>query len=146
MTIRATLLKELVSRIDALDDWTAALRGKSNTVASGAHAIVYQDAEDKRFANSNAYQATLRVIVLVTVRVEDADAIIDEGNGYLYLDRRVGEIEAVVHSPDSWGASPLFNDVMVTGHDVMDPERETELMARVFVDFKYRHDYQDPSA
>lgn len=143
MTIRKTLLKALVARIDALPGWTVGLRGTENAVAGPVHAIVVQDGEDKTIANSQSYNATLRVSVVVMVRAEDADETLDDGNAFLYLDRKMSEIENVLHDPDAWGVNPGFTEVRCVGHEVADPSDANELMARVLVRFTYRHDYQD---
>lgn len=145
-TIRRSLLTSLVSRLDALVDISAALRGQENTVDAACKAIVWPESEDKSLSTSTTYLSTFRVEIAVIVREEDADPATDLGNAYLLLDRRVGQIEAAIHTPDSWGPAPQFTDVFVAGHQVMDPSESNEFMAKVSVVFRYRHDYQDPGA
>lgn len=146
MTIRDTLLTTFVARLDAITDVSAALRTTVNNVPNPVHCIVYPEGEDKSLRSHQQYQCTFRVEVLVVVREEDADATLDGGNAYRYLDRMVGEVEKVLHAPDSWGLDPDYTDMWTTGHVVEDPSDQNELMARVFVQFQYVHDYQDPSA
>lgn len=143
-TIRMTIMQALVARIDAITGWSAALRGTSNDIDAAVFGIVYPVSEDKQLANSAEYDATLRVEVAIIVRTEDVTDQ-QEFNPYIMLDERVAQVEQVVHAPDSWGISPAFTDVVVTGHTVEDPTEENELMARVFITFRYRHDYQNPS-
>lgn len=143
---RDTLLTTLVTRLDSIAGISAVLRSDRTNVNAAVVAIVYPDSEDKRLANSNTYDATYRVEVMVVVRQEDADGVTDGGNPYRYLDRMVTLIESAVHTPDSWGIDPDYTDVMVTGHEVQDPSEDNEHAARVFIEFRYRHDYQDPSA
>jgi hypothetical protein len=145
-TIRRTLLTSLVSRLDALNDISAALRGQENVVDAPCKAIVWPDSEEKNLSTSSTYLATFRVEVAVIVREEDADPVADLGNAYLLLDRRVGQVESAIHTPDSWGSNPQFTDVYVSGHQVIDPSESNEFMARVSVVFRYRHDYQNPGA
>lgn len=135
-----------MSRLDAISGISAVLRSDRTNVTQPVVCIVYPDSEDKRLANSNTYDATYRVEVMVIVRQEDADAVTDAGNPYRYLDRMVTQVEAAVHTPDSWGIDPDYTDVMVTGHEVQDPSEDNEHAARVFIEFRYRHDYQDPTA
>lgn len=143
---RDTLLTTLVTRIDGISGITAQLRSSRQTVSDAVVAIVYPDSEDKELANSNTYLATYRCGVLIIVREEDADAVTDASNPYRYLDRMVTEVEKVIHTPDAWGVDPDYTDVQITGHEVDDPTDDNEFMARLLVEFKYRHDYQDPSA
>lgn len=145
-SIRDTLMNTLVTRINAISGISCALRSRSNTVDSAVTAIVYPDSEDTRLANAYAYDASLRVEVLLIVRAEDASADVDASNEYRYLDRMLVEVQKVVHTPDSWGASPTFTDVEMTGHVVEDPSEDNELMARLSIQFTYRHNYQDPTA
>lgn len=143
---RDVLLTTLVTRLDGLSGISATLRNSSQTVTAAVLAIVYPDNEDKRLANSNTYDATYSVEVMVIVREEDADAVTDGGNPYRYLDRMVTKVEQAIHTPDSWGIDPDYTDVQITGHQVEDPTDDNEFVARVFVEFRYRHDYQDPEA
>jgi len=142
---RDTLLTTLVTRVNGIDGVTGQLRNSKQTVTDAVVAIVYPESEDKQLANSNTYDATFRCVVLVIVREEDADAVTDDSNPYRYLDRMVMEVERAVHTPDTWGVDPDYTDVLVTGHEVEDPTDDNEFVARVFIEFRYRHDYQDPS-
>ena len=142
---RDTLLTTLVTRVNGIDGVTGQLRNSRQAVTDAVVAIVYPESEDKQLANSNTYDATFRCVVLVIVREEDADAVTDDSNPYRYLDRMVMEVERAVHTPDTWGVDPDYTDVLVTGHEVEDPTDDNEFVARVFIEFRYRHDYQDPS-
>jgi hypothetical protein len=145
-SIRLGIALALQARLAAITGWSAALRGGETTVSGPVVAIVVPTGEEKNLANSNSYDARYRLEVVVVARAENADPVTDGGNGYRYLDRLIVEVERVVHDPDSWGLTPAFTDVQVDGHEVADPTEDNELMARVFLTFRYRHDYQDPEA
>ena len=145
-SIRDTLLTTLVTRINAISGITCVLRSRSNTVSDAVMAIVYPDSEDTHLANAYAYNASLRCEVLLIVRAEDADPSLDASNEYRYLDRMLVAVQKVIHTPDSWGVSPAFTDVEMTGHVVEDPSEENEMMARLSITFTYRHNYQDPES
>ena len=70
----------------------------------------------------------------------------DRHERFTYLDRMVVEVEKAVHTPDEWSVVPSFERLTVTGHEVSDPDEGNELGALIFIEFKYRHDYQDPEA
>lgn len=144
-SIRITLQQDLVARLGAIAGWTATHRGRENPVASPVHAIVYPASEDKELATIDTYQCSLRVEVMIVARVENTDATLDAGNPYFYLDRLVAAAESVLHVPDSWGPAPGFADVRVDGHEVADPTEDNELVARLFITFKYRHLISNPS-
>jgi hypothetical protein len=143
-SIRDTLLTTLVTRIDAIDGVSCVLRSSRNEATSAVAVIVYPDGEDKELATNDQYQATYRVEALIIVREEDASEALDDSNPYRYIDRMITAIEKVVHTPDSWGIDPDYTDVVVGGHAVEDPSEDNELMARIFITFTYRHNYQDP--
>ena len=144
---RDVFLRACVDRIAGIEGFAATLRGTEAQFSGNAvTAVVFQDGEDKTIATIDQYDATLRVQVLVFVRTEDADAVEDGGNPYRYLDRMVSLVEAVMHTPDSWGISPGVERVEVTGHEVSDPSEDNELHALVYLTFRYRHHYQDTGA
>lgn len=146
-SIRDNILTALVTRLDAITGWTTQLRGSVNIAGdNGVVAIVAFVSEDKRLAASTVYTATMQVEVLITGRAEDADATADDGNPYRYLDRLVVLAEKAIHTPDSWGVTPDFTDVVVTGHEVLDPSESNEVAAVLRLQFTYRHDYQNPEA
>ncbi len=145
-SIRVALQTLLVERLAEIDGWTAAHRGRENDVAAAVHAIVFPASEDKTLATIDQYQCNLRVEVLIVARIENTDPTIDDGNAYRYLDRLVAEAEAVIHAPDTWGSNPAFTDVHVDGHEVGEPDENNELVARLFLTFKYRHSITDPGA
>ncbi len=143
---RDVLLTTLVTRINAISGISASLRSSHQEVDSAVVAIVYPDSEDKRLANNNTYDATLRVGVMLIVRQEDADADLDDSNPYRYLDRMLVKVEKVIHNPDSWGINPDYTDVEMTGFEVEDPTDDNEFVTRLWIKIDYRHDYQDPEA
>lgn len=145
-SIRDGLLTALVARVDGITGISAELRGARNTMPSKVHAVVFPLGEDKDLANSHSYLANYQVGIALTVRREDADATLDGGNPYRYLDRQVTAVEQVIHAPDSWGVSPDFTDVVVTGHEVEEPTETNEYQAVISLRFTYQHDYQDPTA
>ena len=146
-TIRANILQSLVTRLATISGWTVRLRDVENVDSNApVIAIVYPIAEDKQFDSSDAYLCTLRVGVLVTARIENADDV-DSHNPFLYLDRLIAAIEKKVHSPDSWGADPSFSDLEVNGHEVDEVEGDpTSVIGFVRLTFRYRHKFQDPDA
>ncbi len=145
-SIRDSLLTTLVSRINAISGITGQLRGSYQTLTQPVVGIVVPVGEDKRLANNNTYDANYRCEVMIIVRQEDAQADTDDSNPFRYLDRMITEVEKVVHTPDSWGVSPDYTDVEITGHEVDEPTDENEYVARLFITFTYRHDYQDPES
>jgi hypothetical protein len=145
-SIRDTILNALVTRLASIAGWTAQLRGAVNVGGDvPVLAIVAMVNESKVLASSEVYSATLQVEVLVQGRAEDADATLDAGNPYRYLDRLVVQVEKKVHAPDSWGIDPDFTDVVCTGHVVADPDESNVVAAVVQLTFTYRHHYQDPA-
>lgn len=136
----------LQQRLAAISGWVAVLRGSETSIQAPIVAIVVPIGEEKNLANSQSYDARWRLEVVLVARAENADPSLDGGNAYRYLDRLVVEVERVVHDPDSWGFSPTFTDVQVDGHEVLDPDENNEVVGRVFMTFRYRHDYQDPEA
>jgi hypothetical protein len=151
-SIRYQLLNELVARVDAITDVGCVLRNITNQVDQAVMCIAYPEGEEMQLANTNSYNASFRVEVMVIVRVEDADDTLDgdgtagSANPYRYIDRMLTEVQKVVHTPDQWGTVPDFTDVAMTGHVVEDPTEANELEARLFIEFSYRHDYQNPGA
>jgi hypothetical protein len=146
-SVRDVILQALVARLATIAGFTAQLRGVGNSSADLPLAVVLPISEDKSLANSEAYDCTLNVGVLLTVGIEDADATIDAGNAFRYLDRQVVLIEKKIHDPDSWGPNPPFTDVLVNGHDVSEIEGDdTKVDAFVRLTFRYRHHYQNPEA
>jgi len=144
-SIRDLILTELVTRVDAITGVSAALRSDENTVDSDVHAIVYPIGEDKSLDTGQSYNATYRVEVLLIALVGNADPDMDGSNAYRYLDRMVTEVEKVIHVPDAWGPAAPVTDVWIQGHDVVEPDEENEIAARISLTFKYRHDYRDPA-
>lgn len=146
-SIRDNLCNALVARIAAIDTtWDAQLRSTANQTQDGKQvlAIVAMVNEAKQLAGSDAYSATLNVEVLIVGNAEDADATLDAGNPFRYLDRLVADVERVVHAPDAWGVDPDYTDVQVTGHTVLDPSEDNTVAAVLAITFTYRHHYQDP--
>tara|TARA_R110000796_G_scaffold229663_2_gene347055 strand:+ start:814 stop:1257 length:444 start_codon:yes stop_codon:yes gene_type:complete len=144
-SIRDNLVTTLVARIDAVDGFTGYLRDQRNQATTPVVCIVAPDSEDKQLATNGEYNCTYRCEVVIVAREEDADDEIDGGNSFRYLDRLITQVEMLIHNPDSWGVSPDYTDVQITGSEVADPDESNELYARVFVQWSYRHDYQDPS-
>jgi len=144
-SIRDQILGAFVTRLGSIAGWSSQLRGAVNYGDAAVRAVVFFASEDKTIATNETYQATMQVGVLLTVRSEDADAALDDGNPYRYLDRMVVEVERKVHDPDSWGLDPDYTDAVVLGHEVSDPDEQNELQAVVRLQFRYRHDYQDPA-
>ncbi len=144
-SIRMNIQLALVSRLAALG-WNAQLRDHENTGDAPVKAIVFGPSEDKRIETSDQYQNTLNVFVEITVRVQDAHPTTDAANAYRYLDRMVVLAEKKIHSPDEWGLNPGFTDVAIAGHDTSDPNERGEVEALLRLQFKYRHNYQDPEA
>ena len=144
-SIRMAIQLALVARLAALG-WLVQLRDVENAGDAPVKAIVFQGSEDKRIENNDQYQATLQVAVEITVRAQDAHPTTDAGNAYRYLDRMVTLAETTIHSPDAWGLHPDFTDVTINGHDVSDPTERNEVQALLRLQFKYRHDYQNPEA
>jgi hypothetical protein len=143
-SIRINLLLALRDRIDAITGTTCALRDTENDFSeTEATAIVYPEGESKSIGTQEQYQASYQTEVLLVCKPELADPVLDEGNAFVYLDRKLTEIEKVVHNPDEWGDVDV-TDVEITGHTVEDPGDGTEVAARIFIAFQYRHHYQDP--
>jgi len=145
-SIRDQILHTLTTRLSAVSGWSAQLRGAVNYADAAVRAVVFFVSEDKTIANNTQYIATMQAGVLLTVRTEDADATVDAGNPYRYLDRMVVEVERTIHDPDAWGIDPDYTDAMVMGHEVADPDEQNELQAVIRLQFRYRHDYQDPES
>lgn len=147
-SIRDQILNELTTRLGTLTGWDAQLRGAVNASTSDAKvsAVVAFVTESKQIASTDKYTATMQVGVLVTVNHEDADATLDDGNPFRYLDRQVVLVEQLVHTPDLWGPSPPFSYVEVNGHEVNPPDEETTATAFVRLTFLYRHQFDDPEA
>lgn len=144
-SIRMQLMLQLVDRLAAIDGWNSQLRDVENPSDFTISAVVFEDSENKSNQRTNTqYLAELRVAVLIKGRADDADDVIDGGNAYRYLDRLVTAAEKVVHAPDSWGPNPLFDDVMIEGHEVFDPTDVNEVEALLRLTFRYRHDFQNP--
>jgi hypothetical protein len=133
---------QVVARLATLD-WDVQLRGRENAGDSPVKAIVFQAGEDKRIENNEAYDATLTITVEITVRAEDADPVVDEGNAYRYLDRMVVLAEKQMHNPDDWSSVGSTRN-SVDGHDVSDPGDENQVSALLRLTFRYRHHFQDP--
>jgi len=144
-SIRMNIQKALVARLAALR-WNSQLHGHENSGDAPVKAITFAPTEDKRIETTDQYQATLSVFVEITVRVQDAHPTTDSGNAYEYLDRMVTLAEKTIHSPDEWGLTPSFSDAAIAGHDTADPNERGEVQALLRLQFKYRHDYQDPEA
>lgn len=145
-SIRDSILTTLVTRLSSIPGWTSALRSGENPITGPVCAIVYPVGETKRLANSQAYDCSYRVEVAIVCRSEDASPSLDGGNPFRYLDRMLTEAEKRIHAPDSWGMDPAFTDVQIDGHEVLDPTEDNELLVRLLLTFRYRHDYQDPGA
>lgn len=145
-SIRVNLMLALRDRINAITGIACGLRDTENELASSPVVVIlFPDGENKNIATSEQYQSNYRLEALIVCRPEDADPTIDEGNAYLYLDRNIVLVEKVVHSPDEWGDVDV-TDVQITGHTIEDPGDGTEIAARLFIEFDYRHNYQDPEA
>lgn len=142
-TIRANILKALVTRLEDIPGWNVQLRGAEQTGNHPIAAVVFLLGEDKPTLDSQDYTCRLTVGVEITARVDDASESLDDGNPFLYIDRLVGLAEKQIHSPDSWGLEPDFTDVRIDGHDVADPPLEHDWMvveALLRLTFTYKHD------
>jgi hypothetical protein len=145
-TIRDTIMTALVTRIAAQTGWTAQLRSGSNEAGDGVTATVFMTGEDKKLANIDQYNCTLLVGVEILAQAEDADATIDAGNPYRYLDRLVSQAEQVIHEPDDWGLDPDYTDVQILGHEVRPPSDDVTLAALLRLQFTYRCSIATPQA
>lgn len=144
-SIRDNILAALVARLATIPLWTAQLRTLQNDAgAAKVLAVVAFLTEDKHLATGDQYLASMQVLVWILANGEDADATLDAGNAYRYLDRLVVLAEKKIHAPDSWGLSPDFTDVQINGHDVNDPSADNQVQAHLRLTFTYRHHYQDP--
>lgn len=146
-SIRFQLLQEFAARIDAINGIDGAVRGTTQERdGSAVTALVAPSGEQKAPLTSEDYDCTYNAEVLVTVNIEDADVVIDEGNPYAYLDRVLVLIERVVHDPVEWDTPARLLRIDITGHEVDDPSDDNELSALLYVTFTYRHHFQDPES
>ncbi|MBL8752268.1 MAG: hypothetical protein JNK15_03120 [Planctomycetes bacterium] len=146
-TIRDNILNALVARLATIPGWTAQLRGLTNGAPNATVlAVVCFLTEDKSLATNDQYQASMQVLVWIRGNPENADATLDGGNAFRYLDRLVALAEQQVHDPDEWGIEPAFTEVQINGHDVLDPANDHQVQAELRLTFTYRHHYQDPGA
>lgn len=144
-SIRDGILLALVARLAGNADWTAQLRGNLNAPdpAAKVFAVVFEESEQKDLANQILYSAVLQVSVFLSVHHEDADVALDGGNGFRYLDRMVAAVEIAAHVPADW-TNPGFTDVVVDGHEVLEPSEDNVAEAVVRMTFRYRHNVEDP--
>jgi hypothetical protein len=148
VSVRVALLDALVARLATITGWTARLdNGENREGNAPIVANVFMVDEDKQLANSDHYLATLQVGVQVCARRDRADATLDGGNPWKYLDRLVVLLEKKVHAPDSWGVNPDYTEVVINGHTpyAIDGD-ETTVYADVLITFTYRHSYLNPEA
>lgn len=150
-SLRRQILLQLRERLQTLlPTWDVQLEGASHGEDSRVRATVFYTSESKELANNLFYSSRLMVGVYVEGFVEDADTdpgpAGDEGLALLYAERLVSDLEATVHQPDAWGVHPDFTDVLVTGHDLIDPDDSTMVGVVALLEFTFRHDILDPGA
>jgi hypothetical protein len=147
-SIRDQILQALVARLAAVSvDWHVQLRAAVNPDdTKKVQVVVWQLGEDKTLATTDQYSASLQVRIYIVGHQEDADANLDAGNAYRYLDRLVVLAEKKIHAPDAWGVDPDFTDVVCNGHDVLDPEQDNQVEALLRLTFTYRHQAANPEA
>jgi hypothetical protein len=143
-TIRMLLQDAFVARLAAIEGVDAQLRGTVNEQGTApVQVVVYFVSEDKKLATNMHYAATMTLGVEVQVSAS-AMSLSDSGNIFKTLDRWVSAVEQVVHLPDSWGTTPDYTDVLVLGHETLDPQQELEGIGMVRVQVSYRHSIEGP--
>lgn len=150
-SIRRQILVQLRDRLRTITGWDVQIAGAPHDPAVSVHVDVFYDSEDKSIENSSQYESRLQAGALIVGRVEDADPepIADGGDDrmpVLYIERLVQLAEEKIHAPDAWGVSPDFTDVVVTGHDVGEPDDSTLIGAMLNLQFHYRHSSTDLGA
>lgn len=144
-TIRDRIINALVTRLqDGLAGWSVQLRQLVNR-GPLPMAVVYYVAEEKDVGSNNAYGCRIAVAIEISAAPEDADDDADGGNPFTYLSRLVGQVEALIHSPDEWDDHPGFSDVRVDGHDIVDTDDEDlAVSALLRLTFTYQHSLLGP--
>jgi hypothetical protein len=147
-SIRMNIALQLVTRLATIPGWNVQLRARENVGDAPIAAVVFFASEEKQEGARRNYEyvAKMTVGVFIKCRAEDADATLDGGNPYRYLDRQVVLAEKKIHDPDEWGLNPGFTDVFIEGHEVADPDESNEMEALLRLTFTYKHNYQDPEA
>lgn len=144
-TIRDNIVSALVARLQAgLTGWSVQLRELVNK-GPLPMAVVYYVAEEKDSGGNNAYSCRIGVAIEISAAPEDADDTEDGGNPFTYLSRLVGQVEALIHSPDVWDDAAGFSDVRIEGHDIADTEDEDLAVAALLrLTFTYQHALAGP--
>lgn len=142
---RRTLLLAVRTRLRLITDWNVQFDGVPIAATEAVRIGISYTGENRVPANSEAYDCTLDVRLVVAVRNRDAlpgalpDG--DEGNPDLYMERVIEQLEAQLNSPDLWESEPLYTDAMVMGHDLLDHGaelRDRETLAMVHLQFTYQ--------
>lgn len=144
-TIRDSILAALVARLqDGLPGFNVQLRELVNKGALPL-IVVYYVAEEKDVGGNNAYSCRIGVAIEISAAPEDADDDVDGGNPFTYLSRLVGQVEALIHSPDAWDPAAGFSDVRIDGHDLADTDDEDlAVSALLRLTFTYQHSLLGP--
>lgn len=143
-SIRRQIVVQLRDRLRTISGWDVQIAGAVHNPAAVVHVDVFYDSEDKSIENSEQYSSRLQVGALIVGRVEDADPDPiadggDDGMPVLYIERLVQLAEEKIHAPDAWGVEPGFTDVVVTGHEVGEPDDASLIGAMLNLQFTYRH-------
>lgn len=139
-SLRDQIAGRLVARLAQNSGWAASMRDGEEVGNVGILAVVSMMGEDKRPVDTLFYACTLRLRVLLVVRREDADAVLDGGNPVRYLDRIIATAERSVHSAP-W---PNEEQPTIEGHEVEAPGDPNELAAYLNLQVEYRHNFNDP--
>lgn len=139
-SLRDTIARELVARLDVLPGWVAVLRNAEQETNHAVLAIVAILGETKRPRDTLFYVCNLRLGVLIRGRREDADEDLDDGNPVRYLDRLVVAAERAVH------AAPWPNEEAPTivGHTIDASDDPNVLEAQLELVVDYRHNLGNP--
>lgn len=141
-SLRRQYLEQLVEQLSELDGVHATLRsGEVSSADAEWLAVVFLFGEDKRPIDTMSYACTMRVGVLVRVRMENATEVEHDGNPWNLLDEKVADVERAVHSAE-WPDDAI---VTLTGHATAPPAQVGNTPeATVTIEVQYRHDWADP--
>lgn len=146
-SLRERIVEELTARFGALAGWTSKRAAGVESISNDCSAFVAIESESKVPQMTEWFENTLSIAVLVVVQEEKADPVEDGGNALAYLDRKVAELEASIHS-----AAVVLDEqeirLTVTGHSIEPlPVAPDNLRRAVLsVEAKYRHAWNDPTS